>query len=250
MAVRPFAEAPLARLIRHPALRRLVLATGIGVSLSALGVFDVEGRPFLARTWPIVAILLFAMGAGHLIRSFTARLAWTSSRPLLHAVLVGALLSPLVTLATWTLEAAITGFWWLPDLFAIFPAILGACPFLSLAFSSFHRIASSVRKPVAFLDRLPMRLRSAELWAVEAEDHYLRVHTSKGSDLILMRFSDALRELRSVEGEHVHRSWWVAKGAVADTAMEGRRGILTLKDGSAAPVSRARVAELRSKGWF
>ena len=40
-----------------------------------------------------------------------------------------------------------------------------------------------------FLDRLPMKLRGAELYAVEAEDHYLRLHTARGQDLILMRLS-------------------------------------------------------------
>ncbi|MFX8624480.1 LytTR family DNA-binding domain-containing protein, partial [Acinetobacter baumannii] len=70
--------------------------------------------------------------------------------------------------------------------------------------------------PPRFLERLPLKLRGAEIYAVEAEDHYLRLHTSRGSDLILMRLSDAIVELEGLEGARTHRSWWVAKGAVRD----------------------------------
>ena len=65
-----------------------------------------------------------------------------------------------------------------------------------------------------FLDRLPLRLRGATIRAVQAEDHYLRLHTDRGSDLILMRLSDAVSELEGLEGARTHRSWWVAREAV------------------------------------
>ncbi len=38
----------------------------------------------------------------------------------------------------------------------------------------------------------------------------LHFHTDRGSDLILMRLSDALTELKGLEGAQTHRSWWVA----------------------------------------
>jgi len=41
----------------------------------------------------------------------------------------------------------------------------------------------------AFMDRLPMKMRAAELYAIQAEDHYLRVHTSAGQEMILMRLA-------------------------------------------------------------
>ena len=50
--------------------------------------------------------------------------------------------------------------------------------------------------PARFLARLPARLSGAALLAVQAEDHALRLHTSKGEDLILMRLADALVELK------------------------------------------------------
>jgi DNA-binding LytR/AlgR family response regulator len=95
-----------------------------------------------------------------------------------------------------------------------------------------------------------VRLRRAEIWALQAEDHYLRVHTSLGSDLILMRLSDAIAELDGVEGAQTHRSWWVAKAAVTDAKRIDERAVLTLSNGVEAPVSRKFAPTLRKSGWF
>jgi DNA-binding LytR/AlgR family response regulator len=104
--------------------------------------------------------------------------------------------------------------------------------------------------PPRFLERLPARLRAATILAVEAQDHYLQVHTNAGRELILMRLSDAVAELEGLEGAQVHRSWWVARAAVAEARREERRAILTLKDGSEVPVSRAYVVALKEMGWL
>ena len=104
--------------------------------------------------------------------------------------------------------------------------------------------------PAKFLERLPLKLRGGEVWAVEAEDHYLRLHTSKGQDLILMRLADAVAELQGIEGAQVHRSWWVARDAIADAKRGDGRATLTLKDGAEAPVSRTYARLLREKGWI
>ena len=82
------------------------------------------------------------------------------------------------------------------------------------------------------------------------EDHYVRAHTAMGSDLILMRMRDAVSELDGLEGEQVHRSWWVARGAVEDVKRGGRNIRLVLSGGLEAPVSRANVAPLKAGGWF
>jgi hypothetical protein len=105
-------------------------------------------------------------------------------------------------------------------------------------------------EPAKFLERLPIKLRGAEVWAVEAEDHYLRLHTSKGQDLILMRLADAVSELQGIEGAQVHRSWWVARDAIADARRGDGRATLTLKDGAEAPVSRTYARLLRERGWI
>ena len=111
-----------------------------------------------------------------------------------------------------------------------------------------------IEKPAAaqvrFAERLPPKLRGAAIWAVEAEDHYLRLHTSKGQDLILMRLSDAVAELDGIEGAQVHRSWWVARNAIADIRRGDGRATLKLQDGSEVPVSRTYAKLLREAGWL
>ena len=48
----------------------------------------------------------------------------------------------------------------------------------------------------------------------------------------------------------VHRSWWVARGAIEDARRGDGRATLTLKDGSEVPVSRTYAKALREKGWI
>jgi DNA-binding LytR/AlgR family response regulator len=111
-------------------------------------------------------------------------------------------------------------------------------------------VTTASATPAKFLERLPLKLRGADVWAVEAEDHYLRLHTSKGQDLILMRLADAVSELEGIEGAQVHRSWWVARDAIADAKRGDGRATLTLKDGAEAPVSRTYARLLRERGWI
>ena len=111
-------------------------------------------------------------------------------------------------------------------------------------------VTSAGTQPVKFLERLPLKLRGAEVWAVEAEDHYLRLHTSKGQDLILMRLSDAIDELEGIEGAQVHRSWWVARDAITEAVRGDGRATLTLKDAAEVPVSRTYARLLRERNWI
>lgn len=110
--------------------------------------------------------------------------------------------------------------------------------------------ASPSDTPARFMARLPMRLRHARLIALEAEDHYLRVHTDAGSELILMRLGDAVTELDGLDGSRTHRSWWVARAAVTDVVVVAGRVSLILNDGLTAPVSRASKPVLAQAGWL
>lgn len=103
--------------------------------------------------------------------------------------------------------------------------------------------------PAAIRAKLPPRLSRSRLIAVQAEDHYLRIRTEAGSDLVLMRFSDALEALADCDGFQTHRSWWVARDGVETARWKGGRGELVLSDGSAAPVSRTYAATLKGTDW-
>jgi DNA-binding LytR/AlgR family response regulator len=95
-----------------------------------------------------------------------------------------------------------------------------------------------------FAMRIPLHL-GGELIAIECEDHYLRVHTKLGSDLILCRLADALNELGEADGRRVHRSWWVADDAVVGVDKEGGRSFLRLTNGLRVPVSKTYLPSTR-----
>ena len=101
------------------------------------------------------------------------------------------------------------------------------------------------RYPPEFVAKLPPDLRR-DIVALEAEDHYLRVHTLHGSALILMRLADAAALIDPRLGLRVHRSWWVAKDAVRALETTPGRAIARLIDGTQVPVSRARLPAARA----
>src|SRR5439155_6984812 len=123
----------------------------------------------------------------------------------------------------------------LPEFFWQVTLLCVGMSYLGGLFARRRVVVIAAPPPAKFLERLPLKLRGAEVWAVEAEDHYLRLHTSKGQDLILMRLSDAIAELEGIEGAQVHRSWWVARDAIAEARRGDGRATLTLKDGAEAP---------------
>jgi DNA-binding LytR/AlgR family response regulator len=102
----------------------------------------------------------------------------------------------------------------------------------------------------AFRRRLSAKRRAAALFAVEADDHYLRVHTDAGDELITARFGDALKDLAALPGFQTHRSWWVAAEAIDEVRWKKGRGEARLKCGLVVPVSRSNAAALRAAGWF
>ncbi|MCU4652620.1 LytTR family transcriptional regulator [Roseibacterium sp. SDUM158016] len=99
----------------------------------------------------------------------------------------------------------------------------------------------------AILDRLPLDKRGA-LVALSVEDHYVRVRTVKGEDMLLMRLSDAIRETAPEPGLRVHRSHWVATAAVRAARREGDRAILSMSAGGDIPVSRSHMPAVKDAG--
>ena len=102
--------------------------------------------------------------------------------------------------------------------------------------------------PTDFFRRIPPAL-GRDLLALEMEDHYLRIHTALGSDLILMRLRDAMTELGPARGRQVHRSWWVADGAIASTERSTRL-LLVLRNGLKVPVSKSFRDPMKEAGWL
>jgi DNA-binding LytR/AlgR family response regulator len=101
--------------------------------------------------------------------------------------------------------------------------------------------------PPALLNRLPLDMRRA-IYHMAAEDHYTRITTTRGSSLVLLRFSDALQEVAPTPGSQVYRSHWVSFDAIDKVECRGDGARLILSDGAYVPVSRSHMAILRAKG--
>ena len=108
----------------------------------------------------------------------------------------------------------------------------------SLAAAELSTDAASAPKP-RFLQRLDRLagLNVSELVAVEAEDHYIHVHSRRGKELIYYRFGDALEELRTLRGIQIHRSAWVSIDGIQTVEDRGRKTHVVLITGERLRVS-------------
>lgn len=93
-----------------------------------------------------------------------------------------------------------------------------------------------------FLSRLPARL-GQDIVFVEAQEHYLRVVTSRGEHLLLQGLTHAIAELeaRGVDGIQIHRSVWVAWKHVEN--VDARTGTMSvfLSTGVCLKIGRRRA---------
>jgi len=96
--------------------------------------------------------------------------------------------------------------------------------------------------------RLPERLGDLVL-CLQMEDHHVRAYTAAGSSLYFAAMRDAVNQL-GPRGLQVHRSWWVAHGAVTGWAGDARTIELILANGLRVPVARSRIADIRAAGWL
>jgi DNA-binding LytR/AlgR family response regulator len=100
------------------------------------------------------------------------------------------------------------------------------------------------------MDRLPVHLRDATLFGATSEDHYVRIFTSAGDHLLLMRLADIPDLTQPVAGLSPHRSWWVAEAGIADIRRQQGKLSIALKNGKSVPVSRAGAKRIRDAGWL
>ena len=237
-------------------LRGLAITLVAGFFLTFSGAFNTGEAPLVQR----LVYWLPVMAVGYLWGSFvTRRLTVHAPRLTDNVWLIGAAASLAMsipfTLVVWLATRYLLGsnleFSGIPFLFVYVWLVSAALTAINLLVET-RRIALTHAdpSPPKFLERLPLKLRGAEIWAVEAEDHYLRLHTSKGQDLVLLRLADAIAELQGIEGMQVHRSWWVAREAIAEAKRGDGRATLTLKDGAEVPVSRTYAGLLRESGWI
>ena len=106
-------------------------------------------------------------------------------------------------------------------------------------------VAESNSPDVRFFERIPKHL-GRDLISLNSQDHYVKVTTSMGSELILMRLSDAIMELEGFDGLQPHRSWWIAKKHVKQIKTVNNKKSIELSNGELVPISRAKIKDVSS----
>jgi hypothetical protein len=82
--------------------------------------------------------------------------------------------------------------------------------------------------------RLP---NNAVLLGIKAEQHYIKIWSDQGNDLVRYRFKDLEVALGRCNGLQVHRSWWVNLDQVRQFRNDGRKLELVINDDLSVPVS-------------
>ena len=106
-----------------------------------------------------------------------------------------------------------------------------------------------IDKAISFLRRHAPTLAGNRLRALQAEDHYLRIHTDGGSVLVLMRMRDATSELGDRAGWQPHRSFWLAEDAGGHATRRGQAWQIMLDTGLTVPVSKSAAQAMRKAGY-
>ncbi|MGZ3378230.1 MAG: LytTR family DNA-binding domain-containing protein [Phenylobacterium sp.] len=239
---------------RKALVRDALLLSAIGLFLAVLGPFGSISSPTLVRLvyWP--GVILGGGVIGIAVDELGGR---RFANPWLRWIFSSVVMTPgvcvLVVFASlWAFGASQARHWfdlfW--QVFVISVGVMGVRQLVERPAVSVAAAPGEAPGDEAFRQRLSARHRAARLIAVEAEDHYLRVHTDVGSELVSARFADALSELAGVAGFQVHRSWWAAGDAIEGVRWRRGRGELRLVGGLTAPVSRTYAAGLKAAGWF
>ena len=224
----------------------LAVAVGAGAFLGLLGPFGSfgNGSPLVRVTYWITALLLGGAVYGAAFRlSLQASRRWRApwlpvfASAAVLATFPVAYFSQLWAAQFWPVVAGI-GFWpwW------------GECLLIAAPLSGLYGVIGWKRlnsaKPTA---PIPPTRFGRDVICLQMEDHYVRVHTPRGSELLLMRLSDAMARTTR-PGLQVHRSWWVARDAVQEVVRDGRNLRLRLVNGLEAPVARRSVSQLKAAG--
>jgi hypothetical protein len=229
----------------------------VAVFLTLTDAFGLEILPLGWRLFYWLVLLAMGQSGSLLIRASLDRMQISRSRLVLAGLLRCVLGSVPMTVAAWLVTALALSqplrAARLPELYLPVLVVTAAMVCLNLLAQRRPAETHATDAPGAppdILARLPPKLRAARLYAMQAEDHYVRLYTSAGSDLVLLRFADAMAELRGIEGARVHRSWWVARDAVESSCREDGKLFLALRGGTKAPVSRTYTRALRAEGWL
>ncbi|WP_291407012.1 LytTR family DNA-binding domain-containing protein [Devosia sp.] len=243
-------------LVRNRRSWIVLLALGIVVGLiGPFGTFENMGLVPRLLYW--MAVVLGTAGIGTLVAGFVERLLLPRLPAWLAGAIAGAVAGPAIAGVVLVINLVAYGV----DVTPIrFGTLLAYCTLISISVTVMSALlwqppqakpvpeaVSAAATEPAILERLP-RGQRGRLVHIAVSDHYVDVTTEKGTTLVLMRLSDAIRETAPVAGMQVHRSHWVALDAVRRGARQGSKPVLELENGAIVPVSRTYVEAVRAAG--
>jgi hypothetical protein len=251
-----------ARLVRHKFAAEIALLALMGLFLALIGPFGtIEAIGKIRFAYWMVNIIgggLIGIAIDGALRRFVAE-------DRLRVLVVAVAMTPFVTLLVLGASTVVLGhrhmFTWsnyVPLLWQVFVIALPVMAVRTVAWRRPERIVEErtiVAPPLPeceakFRQRLSAKRRTARLIALEAHDHYLKVHTDAGVELLTLRLSDAVRELDGAYGYRVHRSWWVSASTIEAVQWRRGSGEARLSGGLTVPVSRTYAPILRETGWL
>jgi hypothetical protein len=239
--------------IANEILKFCAIVLGLGLIFAWLGVYNTGRLPFYKSFVFWSSTMAVGLGTSLLVSPYVWGPRFENMAAIFKIGIAAALISVPVTLvlmiffnsAPWQLIYLLMQYAYV----LVISLIVTSAAYLLDLLQDKDAGDNDDRDPIAgFLERLPVKFRTAELYAISSEDHYLRVHTSLGEELILMRLADAVRELSKVDGLQVHRSWWVAKTGVTDEKKADGRSFLILPTGTEVPVSRSYRTKAKDVG--
>ena len=231
-------------------------AVAIGALLGVTGPFGSQTAFAPAVRYPFWMVIAVAgFGAALAAERVLSSAAPTRNRATRLVAVAAASAVPMTFFVAWAMGVVQPGRTFSPvQLLGLFPYVGLVQLLIARVISPDYQLkaAATVAQPAAapqfppeFVMKLPAALRQ-DILALEAEDHYVRVHTLHGSALILMRLADAVAVIDPRLGLRVHRSWWVAKDAVRALEKTPGRPIVRLVDDTAVPISRTRLSAART----
>lgn len=235
--------------IGHPAT--LTALFGVAAVLGVAGPFGTDARLHLGLRVPYwLAVVGLTYGSGSLVDGLVRRRSahlgfWVSVG--LTSVIGGAAIALVVFVIN------LIAFGWLPrmaELAAFLGTTFAIAAIVTVVLAVVRRQSApqdQARAPARILARLSLDKRGP-LVALSVEDHYVRIQTTRGADLVLLRLSDAMNEVGDTPGAQVHRSHWAAFDQVTAARRLGDRAVLTMSTGAEIPVSRANVSTIKEAG--
>ncbi len=238
--------------------RFIAIVLGLAFLFTWLGVYDSDALKWQSAFTFWAVTMAIGIGASESLAAVFWRGRYSHWPAVAQVAIVAALAAFPITAALWlfnggagswpTLQVWAINYFYVLIISVVMNTIVFVARRLKTQATALDGADTADSAQARFMERLPVKYRGAALYAVSSEDHYLRVHTDRGEEMILMRLADAVRELAGAGGLQTHRSWWVALDGVSDSRKDGGKLVLELKSGGEAPVSRTFQSAVKEAG--